>query len=556
MKIDKTGRDTLKSYFVKNAVPTASNFEDLINAGINQREDGIAKLPGEPLSLQADGDDASQKKLLNLYRNFNDLAPAWALALNPRANPADPASANAGFSIGDANGVSRLFIDQATGRLGVGTVKPAMQLDVVGVVRFMASSNANKDPDSRLQYGGNLVLKGNMPQIDFLDTDHLDWAIQVNANKLRFVREPWLDTDLVLDGAGNIGMGTDAPRAKLEVRGGAIMPSFGPGEDAGLFFPPDAAGGSGDRAWLRYYTRGGESTTLELGIANDGDDHIALMASGGVGVGTNNPTGKFHVQCGTGAWERFVVTTTSNWGDGAANQHITIGAGGAAGVMLRNPHVSWFAEENRASIRMGRSGGVANGHWWDIGVRSGNVFSIFDGHNSTFGLQIDSGGTVKVNVLQLGDKWRLSGVGDHEANDDWLRMKNIGNTAYYGGLAASKFWTQSGAFSTSDLRLKQNICALRQAPADILSLTAVQFRWRDPAQGSEPTLGLIAQEVQSLFPEAVATGPDGMLGVNYAMLVAPLIEAVKQQRSRIDALVLGLTLTSAAPTAPNAPSAA
>ena len=545
MKIDKTGRDTLKSYFVKNAVPTASNFEDLINAGINQREDGIAKLPGEPLSLQADGDDASQKKLLNLYRNFNDLAPAWALALNPRANPADPASANAGFSIGDANGVSRLFIDQASGRLGVGTVKPAVQLDVAGVVRFMANSNANKDPDSRLSTGGNLVLKGNMPQIDFLDTDHLDWAIQVNANKLRFVREPWLDTDLVLDGAGNIGMGTDAPRAKLEVRGGAIMPSFGPGEDAGLFFPPDAAGGSGDRAWLRYYTRGGEATTLELGIANDADDHIALMASGGVGVGTNNPTGKFHVQCGSGSWERFVVTTTNNWGDGA-NQHITIGAGGAAGIMLRNPHVSWYAEENRASIRMGRSGGVANGHWWDVGVRGGNMFSIIDGHNGAFGLQIDSGGTVKVNVLQLGDKWRFSGVGDHEANDDWLRMKNIANNAYSGGIAAFKFWTMSGQFSGSDLRLKQDIRALRQAPADILSLNAVQFRWRDPAYGRDPTLGLIAQEVLALFPEAVTTGPDGMLGVNYAMLVAPLIEAVKQQRSRIDALVASLAAAPAA----------
>ena len=75
MKIDKAGRDTLKGYFVKNAVPTASNFEDLINAGLNQREDGIAKLPGEPLSLQADGDDVSQKKLLNLYRNFTDATP-------------------------------------------------------------------------------------------------------------------------------------------------------------------------------------------------------------------------------------------------------------------------------------------------------------------------------------------------------------------------------------------------------------------------------------------------------------------------------------------------
>jgi len=93
MKIDKTGRDTLKSYFVKNAVPTAGNFEDLVNAGLNQRDDGIAKLPGEPLSVQADGDDASQKKAINFYRNFSDAAPAWTLALSPRSEAA-PASAS------------------------------------------------------------------------------------------------------------------------------------------------------------------------------------------------------------------------------------------------------------------------------------------------------------------------------------------------------------------------------------------------------------------------------------------------------------------------------
>jgi hypothetical protein len=28
---------------------------------------------------------------------------------------------------------------------------------------------------------------------------------------------------------------------------------------------------------------------LEIGIANDADDHIALIASGGVGIGTTSP---------------------------------------------------------------------------------------------------------------------------------------------------------------------------------------------------------------------------------------------------------------------------
>ena len=368
MKIDKTGRDTLKSYFVKNAVPTASNFEDLINAGLNQREDGIAKLPGEPLSIQADGDDASQKKLLNLYRNFNDPAPAWSMALNPRDDPKNPATANAGFGLADGDGNCRLFIDQSTGRLGLNTVAPKMRLDVAGVARITANNGANKDPDSRLNGGGNLVLKGNAPQIDFLDADHKDWAIHVNSNKMYFIREPWNFTDLVLDGAGNVGMGTDSPRAKLEVRGGAIMPSFGPGEDAGLFWPPDAAGGGGDRAWLRYFTRGGEACTLELGISNDGDDHLALMASGGVGIGTREPRAKLDVMGGiyAGNSDLYFAKTDHNH-TGIGNQ------------------VGWAAIENGANYNclmiLGRSTGTPLGRVvgvWDTLQVQGKVIATSD----------------------------------------------------------------------------------------------------------------------------------------------------------------------------------
>lgn len=98
---------------------------------------------------------------------------------------------------------------------------------------------------------------------------------------------------------GNVGIGTPAePKAKLEVSGGAIMPAAGQSESAGILFPKDPGGGSGDAAWIRYYPRKGEATTFEIGTSNDKDDHIALMASGNVGIGTTVPTHKFHVKTG------------------------------------------------------------------------------------------------------------------------------------------------------------------------------------------------------------------------------------------------------------------
>ena len=541
MKIDRTGRDTLKSYFVKNAVPTADNFSDLIAAVLNQRDDGIAKPPGEPLSVQADGDEASQKKLLNFYRNFTDPQAAWSLSLNPRANPADASSAKTGLAFSNAAGRTGLFLEQASSNVGIGTLTPGVPLDVAGNLRVVVNNNASRDPDSQLGAGGSLVLKGNAPQIDFLDTEagHNDWAIHVNSSKLYFIRPQWNFTDLVLDGAGNVGIGTDNPRAKLEVRGGALMPAYGNSETAGILFPPDPAGGSGDRAWIRYYSRGGEAMTLAIGTNDNTDDHIALMPTGNVGINTDNPQGKLHVQTGgAGTWDRFVVTTTNCWGDND-NQYVTIGAGGAAGIMFYNPHVVWYAPEARASIRMGRSGGVATGHWWDIGVRSNNVFSIVDGHNGAFGLSIDAAGVVTMNTLQLGGKWRFSAVGDFWGNDDWLRVSNQANTGYYGGVAAGRLWC-TALGQLSDLREKRDIGALRQPPQDLLKLRAVQFRWRSRPQEDAPSIGLIAQEVEAVYPEAVSVGPDGMKGINYSLLVAPLIEAVKHQQSQIDAMTARL----------------
>jgi hypothetical protein len=51
----------------------------------------------------------------------------------------------------------------------------------------------------------------------------------------------------------------------------------------------------------------------------------------------------------------------------------------------------------------------------------------------------------------------------------------------------------------------------------------------------EAQIGVIAQEVEQVFPEAVTTGADGVKRVNYSGLIGPLIEAVKAQQREIAA---------------------
>nr|VFK77820.1 MAG: Chaperone of endosialidase [Candidatus Kentron sp. SD] len=289
MNITTKNRTALKAYFVKNNIPTESNFAELIDGMLNLAEDGLAKPAGSPLSIEASGDgDTSQKKVLNFYGKFGDPDPDWVLSLKPRSDPDVATSGKAGFSIGNSAGHSRLFIDKTSGNVGIGTVSPGVKLEVNGDIR---SGNAliSDNPHGVAHAAFSHKDQGTSTGYALLQHESGDTYLNAATGKYMTFRTGNVDKMRLLSN-GNFGIGTNAPVAKLQVVGGAIMPSAGNNSTSGIMFPENAGGGSGDKGWIRYYARSGEEMTLELGIANDTTDHIALVPSGNVGIGTNNPT--------------------------------------------------------------------------------------------------------------------------------------------------------------------------------------------------------------------------------------------------------------------------
>jgi hypothetical protein len=106
---------------------------------------------------------------------------------------------------------------------------------------------------------------------------------------------------------------------------------------------------------------------------------------------------------------------------------------------------------------------------------------------------------------------------------------------------------------SSDVRLKTNIHRIENAVDKVLALNGVSYTWKDNVEelgftpNQEKEIGLLAQEVQQVFPELVTLAPfdkengtsksgENYLTVHYERVVAVLVEAIKELKAEIDTL--------------------
>lgn len=77
MDVNTRNRADLKAFFVKNSIPTQSNFADLIDGMLNQKDDGFVKAKNLPLSIEAadPGVADSEKKPSRFTRVLPILIP-------------------------------------------------------------------------------------------------------------------------------------------------------------------------------------------------------------------------------------------------------------------------------------------------------------------------------------------------------------------------------------------------------------------------------------------------------------------------------------------------
>ena len=84
---------------------------------------------------------------------------------------------------------------------------------------------------------------------------------------------------------------------------------------------------------------------------------------------------------------------------------------------------------------------------------------------------------------------------------------------------------------SSDARLKANIVSLGSTLAKLLLIDGKSYTMK---KNGKQKIGVLAQDIQKVFPELVTTDEKDMLAVNYQGLVRVLINALKEQQSEID----------------------
>lgn len=276
--------------------------------------------------------------------------------------------------------------------------------------------------------------------------------------------------------------------------------------------------------------RTGDSISLSTASDNDWDmnGNIVYRSSGRVGVGTIDPqqtlqvTGNVRIAHPTDEVNYYMDIQPESLVAGDVYYHFKI------------KDDSGLSDESAMTIR-GQDGFIG------LGVENPTAMLHLK-HNSNTELRIENSSNGTIGRAYVGDDSQFYLLNQVNPNGR-ITIGSNGNVGI--GLAASTSPTtklqvdgiiesnnniRALAFvTTSDRGTKENVEKLNSVLDMIDRISAYRFEFKkaiDPE--SKKRIGVIAQEVQKIFPELVHKSPDGVLGVDYSMLAAPLVEAVKE----------------------------
>ena len=431
------------------------------------------------------------------------------------------------FKFGSAHNSANTttMLIKSDGNVGIGTTNPSNPLHV----SFSGDNAARIDSTDN---HASLIINSASSRsqyIRFFENNSDKYWIQSSFGKLNF-RPSGLSTEankVVFDNSGNVGIGTASPTAKLHVQGtsfffdqaifddkvgiGTTSPSKklevnvgGTSSDGilviGSLNPHIEAKDSTNSVRTAIASEDslgkvGTISSTDLKIVTSNSERIRVDTSGNVGIGTTNPTTKFHIDDDATSGTGLLVT---GGGGGQPLATFTRDVNGGGSVQIHS-------SDSRPQIRL-----AASSNTFALGV-NGSTFEIAD--NTKLGtnarLSITNTGNVGIGTTSPDSRLHVVGSADSDTaslGSEIVASQTASGTNWSGSSIATGYTHTAGSTDVLLSTLNATTNKLYRVEIETTNVTAGRLD-KVSFGGIEQTVYITNNQTRVLSVKAISTGP-------------------------------------------------